>query len=83
MEYEYEDYDEYDMYDMPQYGDYPDYYDDYGEGMGQQGEQDFTYSGHFQNCIVPTMSQGVQIVLPLLLLCMGMKVTTMFSKCSH
>ena len=77
-EYEYEDYDEYDMYNMmQQYGD--DYYDDYGPGGGGQGEE-FTYQGHFVNCVVPTISQGVQIVLPLLLLCMGMKVTTVFSK---
>ncbi|XP_072026412.1 protein-serine O-palmitoleoyltransferase porcupine-like [Amphiura filiformis] len=76
MEYdEYEDYDEYDQDNMmQQYGD--EYYD-YGDGMQQ--DQDFTYWGHFENCVVPSISQGVQITLPLLLLCMAMKVTTLFS----
>ena len=76
-DYDYDEaaYDDYDMYDMMQQQQYADYGDD-PSGMAE----DFSYMGHLENCVLPTISQGVQIVLPLLMLCIGMKITSVFCK---
>ncbi|NP_001161633.1 porcupine-like protein [Saccoglossus kowalevskii] len=69
MDYEYPDYD----LDLADYelGDYPYYADDY-----VTNEVTWTYQDLFIECVIPTLEQGVQIVAPLLLLCLAFRLVT-------
>ncbi|XP_033642309.1 protein-serine O-palmitoleoyltransferase porcupine-like [Asterias rubens] len=57
---------------MQQYQD--EYEGDFNFGDSQPPP--FSYAGHLENCFLPTLTQGIQIITPLVLVCLTMRTVS-------
>ncbi|XP_022107837.1 protein-serine O-palmitoleoyltransferase porcupine-like isoform X2 [Acanthaster planci] len=56
---------------------YQDYYGGGEFGFEEPPAQVFSYAEHFANCVVPTLTQGIQIITPLVFGCMAMRTVSL------
>ena len=61
-------------------GEYGDMYGDYGVGADPAVDPNFSYYQHLQDCATPVVWQGLQMMIPLLLLCGSLRFSALLGE---
>ena len=62
-------------------GQYGDMYGDYGTGTDTTVDPDFSFYQHVEDCMGPILWQGLQMMIPLLLICGSLRVSVLMGGC--